>query len=1060
MQKYSYDISGNVIAEESGSVELQILGQPVTLVSEPGEVVSFSVTLSDGSGATFQWKFKGADIPGATGDSLLLTNVSAAMEGQYSVVITSGAGSVTSAPAALMLDSDGDGLPDSWEIANFGNLNQRGGGDFDGDGISNLDEFFDGTDPKDKNSFRPRLIAYGDGNGSVSVTPTQLSYDRGQTVMLAATAFAPSAFVGWAGDLGGNANPAPLKLDINKLVRARFALVTPMPPGLIAYWRGETDASDLLGASNGSFFSGTSQTAPTTTPNGKVGGAFSFDGTVYVQVPDSPSLRPTQFTAEAWVFPTVQINAYQAVIAKGSSKIDAATWFMGILNGQFHFVTFPSHLLAAPSPVPLNQWTHMAISFDGRTKKIYVNGLLVASASGLGPVAYDPSPVPVTIGSAWAFNASSHSLTGLVDEVALYDRALNADEILAIYNADFLGKNLSQPYFTSPSLLSDVAVGGSYHERITATRGASPLTFSVSKGALPPGIDLSSQGNLDGSSSVPGTFDFTVRATDVFGNFNEQMFIFRVTGSATLPPDAVAWWRGEPAADGAVPDNIGGHEGGFFIGNGGAGPSYAEGKVAGAFSFDGSIHVRVPDALELHPTEMTAEAWVFPTAITTDHQSVIARGSSTNADVTWWMGLLNGTPRFLSKHLGSPVSALDAPSPIPLNGWTHLAITFDGDTRQLYVNGLAVASQTGLGAFVYDPAAIPITIGSDIAFNASASGFKGRVDEVTLYRRGLSADEIFSIFDAGAAGKHIAGPYINSQSELSAGAVGQSYTTTFTSIQGTAPVSFAFTEDSISPAGLTLTSQGILNGSPTNPGSFEFGVRATDAAGAFYVEHCSLKIFQSVAAPAGLVGWWKAEGNAKDSTDSNDGALHGGASFATGQIGQAFLLDGVDGCVEIADTPALRLASVTLEAWVSFDVTSGIRVVFAKPLGSGTFDSYALWLQGSLNGVVSDIAGLGPIIQAPFAPAPGRWYHLAYTFNSQLQQQELYIDGERVAVGGVTKSIGYDAQPLLLGRDTENGVPSFFLKGRIDEASIYDRALNGEEILAIYNAGPQGKRLQ
>jgi hypothetical protein len=59
----------------------------------------------------------------------------------------------------------------------------------------------------------------------------------------------------------------------------------------------------------------------------------------------------------------------------------------------------------------------------------------------------------------------------------------------------------------------------------------------------------------------------------------------------------------------------------------------------------------------------------------------------------------------------------------------------------------------------------------------------------------------------------------------------------------------------------------------------------------------------------------------------------------------------------------------------------------------------------------------------------------------------------------VTKSIGYDAQPLLLGRDTENGIPNFFLKGRIDEAAIYNRALSGTEIASIYNAGPAGKRL-
>jgi hypothetical protein len=52
-----------------------------------------------------------------------------------------------------------------------------------------------------------------------------------------------------------------------------------------------------------------------------------------------------------------------------------------------------------------------------------------------------------------------------------------------------------------------------------------------------------------------------------------------------------------------------------------------------------------------------------------------------------------------------------------------------------------------------------------------------------------------------------------------------------------------------------------------------------------------------------------------------------------------------------------------------------------------------------------------------------------------------------------------DTQPLLLGRDTENGKPNSFLQGRIDEAAIYNRVLNPIEIEAIYLAGPAGKRL-
>ena len=453
MVKYSYDASGNVTSQTAGNVlPPQIKGQPVEQVAMPSDIVTFSVVVADAQGVTFQWKFKGAVIHAATGDSLLLTDVTAANEGQYSVVVTNNAGSVTSAPAALMLDSDRDGLPDVWEAANFidpdpthplNPANQRSETDPDKDGISNLDEFLNGTDPISSASLRPRLIVYSGAGGSVTVTPMKLSYDLGESVTLTPQPALPTGIVRWSGDLSGTDSPAIVKMDRHMTVRASFAAAVPLPQGLIAAWRGETNASDLIGGHHGTFFAGTSVTVARLTADGKVGRAFDFDGTVHVRIPDSPALKPERLTVEAWVFPTGLNGGFQAIIARGSSNNEDDTWYLGLLDSIPQFWSHGNHLLQCPFAIPLNEWTHLAATFDGLIKRLYVNGVQATSQDELGALAYDVAPVPVTIASDWAFNASSARFVGRIDEVALYDRALTADQILSIYNADFAGKNFS-----------------------------------------------------------------------------------------------------------------------------------------------------------------------------------------------------------------------------------------------------------------------------------------------------------------------------------------------------------------------------------------------------------------------------------------------------------------------------------------------------------------------------------------------------------------------------------------------------------------------------------------
>jgi hypothetical protein len=67
----------------------------------PGTNVAFQVTATGTAPLTYQWTFNGTNLPNATADTLLLSNVQPPQAGDYAVMIANLAGSVTSAVAIL-----------------------------------------------------------------------------------------------------------------------------------------------------------------------------------------------------------------------------------------------------------------------------------------------------------------------------------------------------------------------------------------------------------------------------------------------------------------------------------------------------------------------------------------------------------------------------------------------------------------------------------------------------------------------------------------------------------------------------------------------------------------------------------------------------------------------------------------------------------------------------------------------------------------------------------------------------------------------------------------------
>ncbi len=176
-----------------------------------------------------------------------------------------------------------------------------------------------------------------------------------------------------------------------------------------------------------------------------------------------------------------------------------------------------------------------------------------------------------------------------------------------------------------------------------------------------------------------------------------------------------------------------------------------------------------------------------------------------------------------------------------------------------------------------------------------------------------------------------------------------------------------------------------------------------------------------------------------------------GSGFAAGIDGQGFSFDGVNDHVTIPADIALNNPNLTVAAWYKLDqLASGPRLLFGKTFGSGTHNSYAVWLNGNtINYGIGD-TGTFDWQSVSLVHQVSQWNHVALAFSDDNNLVQLYLNGSLLNSFASTRSISYDNnRPHVLGTDIENGSPNYFFPGVIDEVRYYDRALSASEIFDI-----------
>jgi hypothetical protein len=479
----------------------------------------------------------------------------------------------------------------------------------------------------------------------------------------------------------------------------------------------------------------------------------------------------------------------------------------------------------APSP-PVANAVSVTVPYDSSANPVPLN-LSGGTATSVAIAAAPSHGTAIATGTAITYTPNP----GYVGSDSFTYTASNLDGTSA---AATVSVTINAPTLSiGPASLPAATIAASYSATVTASGGTAPYSYAISTGALPAGLSVNaSTGAITGTPTAGGVFNFTVTATDSSTGTGAPYTASRaytltigaptlsVTPS-TLPDAALNTAYSQP-----------------LTASGGTSP-YSYAVIAGS----------TPPGLTLSSSGTLSGT---PTSAGTFNFTVSATDSSTGA------GPYSGSRAYTIAVTANP----------PIAGNTTLTVSANSSANPVTLN-LTGGTATKVAVSTGASHGAATASGTSITYTPNA-GYSGS-DSFTY-----TASNTDGTSAAATVSVTVSAPTLTlTPPTLSSGAIATAYSQTVTATGGTAPYTYAVTSGAL-PAGLTLSSAGVLSGTPTADGTFNFTVKATDVNGATGTAAYSMPI--GIQAP--ITGNVSASVAANSSANPVALALSGGTATA------------------------------------------------------------------------------------------------------------------------------------------------------------------------------------